>query len=181
MIEDRKATIITELNYWKKNKMLPAVYCDYLLALYTNGEEAVDEEIKSENNGLSILKLSQLLLVIMLVPVAILVMYTSLFLGYIQLGVLSLFSLYSFWYYKALRQKQDPFYHVSFVVFLLLIFLSTIFLSDTYFYFYWVTPSIIIMNFVFWFIIGRKMGLKYLLIASIFGILSVVLFFLFYN
>lgn len=94
--------------------MLPAVYCDYLLALYSNGDEFIEKEMKSGKNNVSIIQLSQLLLVIVLVPVAILVMYTSLFPGYIQIGVLLLFTLYSFWHYKALRQKQDFYYHLLF-------------------------------------------------------------------
>lgn len=179
MTEDRKATIISELHYWKKNKMLPAVYCDYLLALYSNGDEVIEKEMKRGKNNVSIIQFSQLLLVIVLVPVAILVMYTSLFPGYIQVGVLLLFTLYSFWHYNALRQKQDFYYHLSFVIFLLLVFLTTILLSNTYFY--PITPYIMIMNFVIWFVIGRKMESIYLLIASTFGILLMVPFYLFYN
>jgi hypothetical protein len=35
----RQAVIINEIKFWKRNKMLPDHYCDYLLALYSNGEE----------------------------------------------------------------------------------------------------------------------------------------------
>ncbi|WP_440898184.1 hypothetical protein ACS127_15190 [Amphibacillus sp. Q70] len=39
----RKATIINEIKYWKENRLLPDEYCDYLLALYTEGEENLEE------------------------------------------------------------------------------------------------------------------------------------------
>ncbi|MDN4607041.1 hypothetical protein [Sporosarcina highlanderae] len=36
---ERKKIIITEINYWKENKMLPEHYCDFLITLYTQGEQ----------------------------------------------------------------------------------------------------------------------------------------------
>jgi hypothetical protein len=39
MNETRKKLILNEILYWKKNRLLPERYCDYLLALYTEGEE----------------------------------------------------------------------------------------------------------------------------------------------
>ncbi len=35
----RQAVIINEIKFWKQNNMLPDQYCDYLLALYSKGEE----------------------------------------------------------------------------------------------------------------------------------------------
>ena len=37
MDENRKQIIIKEIGYWKNNKLLPEQYCDFLLALYTEG------------------------------------------------------------------------------------------------------------------------------------------------
>ncbi|MDW0117374.1 hypothetical protein QTL97_10545 [Sporosarcina thermotolerans] len=39
MSNQRKKTIITEIKYWKENKLLPEHYCDYLITLYTQGEQ----------------------------------------------------------------------------------------------------------------------------------------------
>lgn len=39
MNEQRKKIIVAEIQYWKKNKLLPAHFCDFLLTLYTKGEE----------------------------------------------------------------------------------------------------------------------------------------------
>lgn len=38
MNETRKKIILNELKYWKKTKMLPEKYCDYLIALYSEGD-----------------------------------------------------------------------------------------------------------------------------------------------
>ncbi|WP_404453038.1 hypothetical protein LG329_02675 [Virgibacillus necropolis] len=176
--EDRITTIINELNYWKRNKMLPAVYCDYLLALYTNGDgSGEDEQVKHAKKRRSTLTIAQFILLILLLPIAILVIYSTFFQDYIQLGVLMLFILYSFWQFRGFKLRQNSFYHLSFAIFLLLIFLTTIFLSNTYIVINWFTELVMIMNFVCWIIVGTKMELKYLLFASIFGILLVGLFF----
>ncbi|MCD7033070.1 hypothetical protein LRR81_02430 [Metabacillus sp. GX 13764] len=44
MEQQRKAIIIQEIIYWKENKLLPSAYCDFLLALYTGGQEASEPE-----------------------------------------------------------------------------------------------------------------------------------------
>ncbi|MDG5470837.1 hypothetical protein P6709_03690 [Jeotgalibacillus sp. ET6] len=49
MREQRKEIITNEILYWKANKMLPPHYCDYLLALYNEGE-AVNENPRSSEH-----------------------------------------------------------------------------------------------------------------------------------
>jgi hypothetical protein len=44
--ETRKKIIVNEITYWKKNRMLPEQYCNYLLALYTEGH--LDDESEKE-------------------------------------------------------------------------------------------------------------------------------------
>ncbi|WP_088102502.1 hypothetical protein [Halalkalibacter urbisdiaboli] len=46
----RKNIIIHEIHYWKKSKLLPEHYCDFLLSLYTEGE--VEEGNKSSTKSL---------------------------------------------------------------------------------------------------------------------------------
>jgi hypothetical protein len=45
MDQQRKATIIHEIKYWKDNHLLPEHYCDFLLALYTEGTGSVEDEL----------------------------------------------------------------------------------------------------------------------------------------
>ncbi|WP_433743198.1 hypothetical protein [Falsibacillus pallidus] len=40
----RKEIIINEIDFWKKNNMLPEHYCDFLLALYSEGKHSANEE-----------------------------------------------------------------------------------------------------------------------------------------
>ncbi|QOS90144.1 hypothetical protein [Peribacillus sp. JNUCC41] len=54
MDEMRKKIIIQEINSWKESRMLPEQYCNYLLALYSQGEQPPSKSIKTESkkNGI---------------------------------------------------------------------------------------------------------------------------------
>lgn len=38
MKSERKRMIISEIKYWRRNNLLPAHYCDFLITLYSEGE-----------------------------------------------------------------------------------------------------------------------------------------------
>ena len=51
MNAQRKRIIISEIQYWKKNRLLPEHYCDFLITLYAQGE--TDEtEIEKVDKGI---------------------------------------------------------------------------------------------------------------------------------
>lgn len=39
MDNPKKQIIINEILFWKQNKLLPEHYCDFLMTLYTEGED----------------------------------------------------------------------------------------------------------------------------------------------
>ena len=49
MNQQRKRIIISEIKYWKQNKLLPDHYCDFLITLYAQGEDEEDINAKSED------------------------------------------------------------------------------------------------------------------------------------
>ncbi|WP_144549861.1 hypothetical protein [Peribacillus simplex] len=49
MDEMRKKIIIKEINSWKESRMLPEQYCNYLLALYCQGELPPSKSNKTES------------------------------------------------------------------------------------------------------------------------------------
>ncbi|WHY95984.1 hypothetical protein [Peribacillus simplex] len=49
MDEMRKKIIIQEINSWKESRMLPEQYCNYLLALYCQGELPPSKSIKTKS------------------------------------------------------------------------------------------------------------------------------------
>ncbi|MBS4217125.1 hypothetical protein KHA96_02215 [Bacillus sp. FJAT-49711] len=46
MNTERKKIILNEISFWKQNKMLPEHYCNYLIALYTEGEEQLQAKVE---------------------------------------------------------------------------------------------------------------------------------------
>lgn len=45
MNPQRKRMIISEIKYWKQNKLLPEHYCDFLITLYAQGQD--EKELKA--------------------------------------------------------------------------------------------------------------------------------------
>jgi hypothetical protein len=68
MNESRKQIIINEIIYWKKNRMLPEHYCDFLLALYTKGNGLQNQSEKSRLR-------KNILLLFILIPIGIFLFY----------------------------------------------------------------------------------------------------------
>ena len=51
MKENRIETIVNEIHYWKEHRLLPGEYCDFLLALYTQGQrDSSDRDIEFNNS-----------------------------------------------------------------------------------------------------------------------------------
>ncbi|WP_339228146.1 hypothetical protein NSQ77_00040 [Oceanobacillus sp. FSL K6-2867] len=95
MASERIAIIVKEIRYWKEHRLLPETYCDYLLALYTNGEahsEEVDNKVKTRQ--WTIINVIHLLLALLMVPFSLLVLYFTEFDSFLQLVILLLFFSY---------------------------------------------------------------------------------------
>ncbi len=50
MNEQRKRIIISEIKYWRNNKLLPEHFCDFLITLYAQGEDANQREKKQPDS-----------------------------------------------------------------------------------------------------------------------------------
>ena len=50
MDEQRRQIIIKEIDFWKKNNMLPTQYCDYLSTIYSKDNE---QEVNGKRRRLS--------------------------------------------------------------------------------------------------------------------------------
>lgn len=50
MNERRKKIVLSEIKYWKQNKLLPDHYCDFLSTLYAEGEEQETHVVKSSTS-----------------------------------------------------------------------------------------------------------------------------------
>lgn len=71
MNNSRKQIIVNELLYGKKSRLLPDQYCDYLLALYTEGNQP--KETRKEKKGM-VLQLMNLIF-LLLIPISVFFIY----------------------------------------------------------------------------------------------------------
>jgi hypothetical protein len=82
---DQKTKIILhEIMYWKKNKLLPDHYCDFLITLYTEGSE---NSIKSRRLGRFTYLFYTLAILVSITLIGFLVLYFSDFLKQMQISL----------------------------------------------------------------------------------------------
>ncbi|SDQ49289.1 hypothetical protein [Virgibacillus salinus] len=174
MSDRRIATVVEEIHYWKEHNLLPDVYCDFLLAIYTNGEGVGEEN--TGKNRINIVKAIQLTLLSLLLPFAFLVIYFTEFPASLQVSTLFLFVTYSYWMSRVYSQKLTIYYHLSIVTFLLLLLLMSIYISTLFTANQWFLQFVMIINVISWYFFSRRIDIKYLKIVSIFGIAFVILY-----
>lgn len=168
--------IVEEINYWKTHKLLPETYCDYLLALYTQGENSSRNETTIIQN---IITTMQILLCMILLPFSFLVIYFTKFEPILQLVILILFITYAFWTYWYLTKRKHRFGPLTLIIALFIVLLLSIFLTNLLVNNSVVTFLIIIVNFVIWFYTGRKGNVLYLKYSSIIGIIFTIFYTIF--
>lgn len=179
MTAERIAVIISEIKYWKEHRLLPETYCDYLLALYTNGEDVKDEDHLDHPKRLSPAIMLHLILAISLLPFSFLVLYFTQFHPFLQLGILLLFSIYSIWFYWYTARNGYELFFFPMLILLLQLFLLTITAANLFTDRNIIMLAVIITNFFFWFRIGKTKHIKFLQILSILCIISTVLYIIF--
>ena len=174
---ERIAVIVKEIKYWKENRLLPETYCDYLLALYTNGaafSEEADNNIKIRQ--WTVLDVTHLILSLLMIPFSLLVLYFTEFASVLQLGILLLFFSYLVWIMNYFRKIGHPYLHVPLIASLLVLLLFTTFISKLILDSNMLQITVLISNFIYWFIVSKQRKIKYLQIISILAIIFTLLY-----
>jgi hypothetical protein len=170
MKENRKEIIVKEILYWKKTKLLPEQYCNFLLALYTEGEQMNGKGAKKRSlNGSLFFAYFPLLLI----PIGIFIYFTELsfILQTALYGFLVIFgAVTSIYFFKKANFFIIPMISTALLVLLFSVDIVTYLFPNNQGSLY----SIIFLNCLSWFIIGRKAKLLYFMISSILGVLVLV-------
>lgn len=181
MENERITTIIKEIEYWKEHKLLDSQQCDFLLAIYTNGE-GNQEKIKQQAlRQSSVITMLQLILLFLLLPFSFLILYFTELHVYLQLGILGLFLIYAIWNLLAFRKLKNKYYQPSLIISIFLLLLFSVQLAHLIFNQSIALVVVIILTFIFWFILGRLENIKYLMITSVFGLIFVINYLFLYN
>lgn len=178
---DRKKIIVNEIKYWKNSHLLPEHYCNFLLSLYTEGEDLSGSEQKQKktNTGQTIvLILITISLVIM--GLGFLVIYFTELAPVLQTAITIALSLVMLGLAFFVRKYDQRVIHLFILLAALMIFLSSIHLTASLF------PEsqmailfCVLITCIFWLFIGKKYKLKYFIISGVIGILLALYFWLF--
>lgn len=181
MNERRKKIILSELDYWKRNKLLPAHYCDFLSALYTGGE---DTEEKGKPHNASILykekrnRLFQLVMLVVLSLIIALVMYIMSDFSSLLVGTGAIILLLGFaWMASKKKSALLPFVYIASAFLLLAMSLKlwSLYFADQAI----VLIGLLIVNCVLWLFTGRLFKLLYFTLSGSFGLIAIILFIFF--
>lgn len=180
----RKQIIMNEISFWKKNKLLPEHYCDFLLALYAQGENNGDEQ--TENFSKAVLAKKQKTKVILYTIVGLLtaILLASLFVATTAIFIpiiLVAIAILSFLYIAIKLVKNKSVMTPLLFVFSALLLLALSFkVWDIYF---GDNPLLLIGlifgNCLLWLFSGLLMKLVYFSISGILGILLIIGYFIF--
>lgn len=174
MDEMRKKIILNEIHYWKDTRILPEQYCNYLLALYSEGEE---EEITSVKRKPII---SSIFIALIIVGALIVNYFTenhaamqiTIYLFLIcSLVVISIFE------YKKNRTLLIPLVAFSFVFVLFTVNLWETFFPKKILFLY----IGLLLNCIMWLVVGKVLRLQYFLAAGVLGMFIIGYFVLAYN
>lgn len=167
----RKAIIIGEIKYWKDNRLLPEAYCDYLLALYTKGEEEETSSKSSQSMKKNVLTLIFLILNVLVAP------GIAFFIIYAQVNLMATISLLFLALVMSLGLSYIAWklYHIEFNYIILVLLLNLLILSMIVIN-QWVTHTVIALVMIYlqlivWIFLGAKLKNKSLLIIGILGML----------
>ncbi|MRX71292.1 hypothetical protein GJU40_03785 [Bacillus lacus] len=175
MEQDRKHVIIQEILYWKENKLLPETYCNFLLALYTEGASAGGGEGVPAPAFHRRKRVFYFLMLGALIPLSLLVFYFNGLPTYLQISFVFIFYLIGIFGIYYLR-KTSLLHALTGIFFLLLLLgslhITTLFLPEINVY------SVLLVNVLIWTAAGIFKKLRYYLIVGTAGLLLTLLSYL---
>lgn len=176
----RKQIIMSEIKYWKQNKLLPAHYCDFLITLYAQGEEEnegeavnLDSVLIKENKQINIrILLFTLLSAFVGASLFIFTNYPVVTLG-VAGAVVVIFLLYAM-RAKITKTKIAPFLYIfsAFILLIMSLKLWLVFFVDETI----LLTALLILNCTLWLFAGRLLKLLYFTISGVMGILVIITF-----
>lgn len=179
MSNPRKKIILNEILFWKQNKLLPEQYCDFLMTLYTEGnDDELDQEISHKKAVKSKEKRRTMMiyLLVLLVSIALLVILfmnsqvTEIMI--LLIGVLSIAFIISAFKLGRKKNMLAPLFQVSAA---LLIFGFSVKISLTYFeQKEWVLYTLLIANCLLWLLSGLKLKLLYFTVSGALGLIVLI-------
>ena len=163
-----------EINYWKKTRLLPANHCDFLLALYTNGEGAKNPAAVRGSN--IFIFLLQLLILIVLVPFSFIVIYFTKFSIILQTSILIFLLMFAFISYLLMARRGNSLKILALSVLLMLLLICSVFFGDQFLNYSLTNKVVIMLNTVGWIVYASFKQIRYLKILGYLSLLGVIIY-----
>lgn len=170
MSNQRTRTIINEINYWKEHKLLPEIYCDFLLALYTKGNILDSETTVKQSKRIQFSSIIQVIIIILTLVLSLITAYNSYIDRFLQQLLLIVLLLLSIWVYIQIKNNNEIFRQIALFSQLIIILNMSIYLSQHLFSTVWIQNIIILANFPFWYHMGRRNKEKFIRLLGLLGI-----------
>lgn len=169
MDKGKKEIITKEIHYWKESKLLPDTYCDFLLALYTEGNNNSEKSVPSKNKKGIQLILIGIMFVLFLIS-ALVTYFTEM--SFVLQTVTTGFLLLASTIVTAFLIKAKGSYQIALVTtcIQLLIFSPSFVEYTTEGNNLWVATTVVI-NCLLWIAIGTFYRVFYLLISGVIAML----------
>ena len=172
----KKKIVINEIKYWKQNQLLPDVYCNFLLSLYSEGKER-EAETHSRRAFSFLQSLSFYTLALTLLVLTFVIIYFTQFSFAMQIALVTFFFLVSLSVTIFLFKKGKHIVHVYTVNTAVISFLLIIRVNESLFtndpILMAGTISLICLSWIF---TGYRWKFQYLTAAGAAGILILLIF-----
>ena len=179
----RKQIIMNEIAFWKKNRLLPEHYCDFLLALYAQGENQEDEQVENSSKAVLAKKQKYKVIIYTVVGLVTALLLASLFLVTTAILIpiiLVSVAILSFLYIAIKLVKDKSVMAPLLFVFAALLLLGLsfkvweVYFGDEPF----ILIGLIFGNCLLWLFSGLLMKLVYFSISGILGLVLIIGYFI---
>ena len=172
MNDHRKQIIINEINFWKQNRMLPEQYCDFLLALYTEGNGTGKKSRWINGRKRNLIWLT-------LIPIITFFIYFTELSLILQITFSVFFLTCGFGVLIYCVKKSLPFQIPLIITAINFLFISVEFTEKIFSESMISLYLILILNCLIWLAVGMKFKFLYFTISGILGILFLMIFLFF--
>lgn len=171
MNKERKDIIVNEIQLWKQNNMLPDQYCDFLLALYTEGDAP---DVPSKKKEMDAGRIAGIFAVLLLTGLFLFVTYFTEIPFILQTAILAFFVggiLFVHFYY--LRKVLSPSFILA--IFAVLALLYTVKLQEAFFGNDRISLYVVLfLNCLSWLFGGLKKRVAFFWISGLVGIVIII-------
>lgn len=180
MSNQRKQIILNEITFWKKNKLLPERYCDFLMTLYTEGNQEDEKQIGKAKHSVKGQEKRKNKWLFIVFPLLAIVLFTLLFtldsiwLTAIPAAILAIGTFIAAFYFAEKNGLLTSILYISgaLVLFGLSVKLCLTFLPGNNIALY----SVLIGNSLFWLLSGVTLKLIYFTISGVLGITAILIY-----